>query len=358
MAYTLYENLGGPNDVLLKIRDFLVLQNWTILNNCTPDLDIFGSGESDGLVLAAKMKEVYAIFRSANGKVIFDHQENSENAYGIGLTSATDYTVNPSSGLWYDQPNVVVNGAKEAIGAGIPVNKEHNYRLYCNFVDDSGIMATFSLEITKGVFQHMAIGETNKVGRWSGGTIFSASKSSYSMFPAGWSEDQIAQKSNHLFGMSASPSTYLRADIDAAPLRQNPVLWAAAGPASGQNSTGKILGTPAVNLDCLNAAWFPKIPHHAYLQSQSSSDYGRNVNTLNCISVNLPIALYVQRDPDSLMNFSQVGYVPGVYSISMRNVAPASVYEISYPKSGNLHQAFPIVRRAGMFGYDGISVMQ
>ena len=106
-------------------------------------------------------------------------------------------------------------------------------------------------------------------------------------------------------------------------------FWACAGHAGGECGTGKILATPVTNLNCLNAAWFPKASYYAYLQSQSAEDYGRNVNILNCISVNLPIALFIQRGPDVLMNFSQVGYVPAVYAISMRNVTPGSCYEIS-----------------------------
>lgn len=358
MAYQMYENLGGPNDVLEKIRDFLVGKGFTVLNNCTADLDIFGGGAADGIVLAVKKRDVYAIFRTANGIVIFEDQINSGNAFGIGLTCATNYTANPPSGQWFDQPNVVVNTAQKAIGAGIPAKQAGNYRLYCNYTDDPAMMAVFTLEIEPGLFQHLAFGETQKVGAWGGGTIFSGSRSSYSMFPIGWGVDQLANGSNHLFGMSADASTFLRIDVDAAPLRQNPVLWAAAGPANGNCGTGKILASSLTNLNAIGSGWFPRVPHYGYLQSQTETDYGRNVNTLNCISVNLPLALYVQRDPDSLMNFSQVGYVPGVYSISMRNVAPASVYEISYPRSGNLHQVFPHVKRAGMFGYDGISIMQ
>jgi len=115
---------------------------------------------------------------------------------------------------------------------------------------------------------------------------------------------------------------------------------------------------PVANIDCINAGWFPKIPHYGYLQSQTSADTGRNVNTLNCITVNLPLAVYVLRDPDGLANFSQCGYVPGVYFISTRNVAPAQTYTINYPESGTLYQAFPQTSRGGPMGYDGISIKQ
>lgn len=359
MAYTLYENLGGPNDVLAKMRDFFVLKNWTVLANCITDYCIDGQGSSDGKLLAVKKNDVYAVLRSANGKMIFEAQANSNNAHGIGLMCATNFTPNPPSGYWYDQPNAPrdVNTQKQ-IGVGIPVKPSGNVRLYCNAIEEPKPMVVFSLEVVAGVFCHMAVGEVEKVGKWSGGTVFSASRSSYNMFPSDWTADILTNGSNHLFGFSSDPSTFLRIDIDAAPLRDQPVLWAAAGPATGTGATGKILASMVVNTDTMNAGYFPKVPHYGYLQSQSASDYGRNVNTLNCISVNLPIMFFVQRDPDSLMNFSQVGSVPGVYQISMRNVAPGSCYEKSYPRSGYLHQALPHVQRAGRFGYDGISIKQ
>ena len=92
--------------------------------------------------------------------------------------------------------------------------------------------------------------------------------------------------------------------------------------------------------------------------SENATDTGRNVNTLNCITVNMNLICYVIRDPDALRNFSPVGYVPGVYFVSMRNVAPAQCYEISYPTSGGLHQVFPYTRRRGVFGMDGFAVKQ
>lgn len=356
MAYTLYENLGGPNDVLAKMRDFFALKNWTVLANCIADLPISGGSGSDGKILAVQKDGIYAVFRSANGQTIFQNQFSG--GYGIGLMCATNYTPNPPSGYWFDQPNAPrdVNTQKQ-IGVGIPANASSNYRLYCNAIEEPKPMVVFSLEVIAGVFHHIAVGEVDKVGKWSGGTVFSSTRSARNMFTGG-SVEGLCSSTNHLFGFSSEPSTYLRIDVDAAPLRDNPVLWAAAGPATGTGCTGKILASTVVNIDTVNASYFPKVPHYGYLESQRADDYGRNVNTLNCISVNLPIMFFVQRDPDSLMNFSQVGDVPGVYEISTRNVAPASCYENSYPKSGNRHQVFPHIKRGVQFGYDGISVKQ
>jgi hypothetical protein len=368
MSYQVFENLGGPNDVLQKMRDYFVSIGWTVLENLTDDLSIDGTGTYDGKRLSVQKDSVIACFRSANGKPIFHTQTNINNAYGIGMTCATNYSSTPISGLWYDQANAPkMKSTQEVIGVGIPVKQSSNLRLYCNRVYDDTMteeaseIVVFSLELEAGYFQHLAVGNTQKIGVWGGGTIFSGSRNSVRMFPSSWTMNMIEQESNHLFGMSKYASTFLRCDIDAAPLRVPSILWASGGQDSTDLNacyTGKILAMGVTNLDCLSASWFPKVPHYGFLQSQSSTDIGRNVNTLNCISVNLPMALYVQRDPDALRNFSQVGYVYGVYAISLRNVTPGQLYEISYPQSGNLHQVFPHCHRRGVFGYDGISIKQ
>ena len=363
MAYQLYSNLAGPDDVLTKMRDFAVANGWTALENLTQDLALDGLGSYDGRRLTLKNGDIYANFRSANGKAIFATQNNATTdlAHGIGLVCSTNYTSTPPSGKWYDQPNATKHVNQEIIGVGIPVNAASNLNLYCNAISDPAVLLIFSLEITKGIFQHLAVAATQKVGAWTGGMIYSGSRNSINMFPSAWDAITIESESNHLFGMSAKASTFLRCDIDAAPLRLNSVLWASAGPDSTSlisGCTGKILATPVCNISTLNESWFPKIPHYGYLQSQDSKDVGRNANTLNCISVNLPIALYVQRDPDALRNYSQVGYVPGLDAISIRNAAAGQTYEISYPNSDNLYQVFPHVKRGGGFGYDGISIKQ
>lgn len=364
MAYQKYTDLLGPNDVLTKMRDFALANGWTVLENLTNDICVDGSGTYDGLRLAIQKGDCIAIFRSANGYKIFKSQINvsADLAHGIGLTCAMAYSSNPPSGYWYDQSNVCKHINQEVIGVGIPAYANKNEALYCNAISDPANLLVFSLELEDGLFQHLAVGTTQKVGSWTGGTFFSGSRNSYNMFPSAMTPTTIEQESNHLFGISAKASTFLRCDIDAAGLRTPAVLWASGGPddssSVGSGYTGKLLALPIINRGTLAAPWFPRVPHYGYLQSQDSTDSGRNANTLNCISVNLPIALYVQRDPDALRNFSQVGYIPGVNAISVKNVSPAQTYEISYPKSGNLYQVFPHIRRGGVFGYDGISIKQ
>lgn len=350
---------GGPTELLNKIRDFASNSGWTVLVE-SDDLPIDGTAMVDGrrLVIQSPDGSVYASFRSANGKTIFKTQINEDNAYGLGLVCSSGFTEHPPSGLWYDQPGATKNYNQEVIGVGMPVHPSNQQAVYFNHISVPSEMILISIETIPGIFQHMAVGQVQKIGSWNGGAIYSASRGSYAMFTQGFNAGQIEAESNHLFGLSNKSSTFLRCDIDSAPLRVPEVLWASGGPNSGTGYTGKMLALPVMNKDCITASWLPKVPHYGYLQSQSSDDTGRNVNTLNCITVNLPLAVYVLRDPDGLANFSQCGYVPGIYFISTRNIAPASVYDIDYPESGTTYQAFPQTRRGGVFGYDGFSVKQ
>jgi hypothetical protein len=356
--------ITSPNDLINKLRDFAVSCQWKVLVE-KDDLPIDGTATSDGrrVVIQSPDGTVNASFRSANGKKIFKTQLNGGNAnsYGLGLLCSSGFTETPASGLWYDQPGATKAINQEIIGVGIPIHPTNQQTVYFNHILDPAEMIVVSVEVVPGSFQHIAVGQMQKIGSGTGGTIYSASRNSYAMFTAGFTQGQLEAESSHLFGMSKTANTFLRYDIDAAPLRTPEVLWAGGGPNTGDVAagyTGKMLALPVTNIDCLSQAWIPKIPHYGYLQSQSSTDTGRNVNTLNCISVNLPIAVYVQRDPDGLQNFSQCGYIPGIYFISTRNVAAGSVYQINYPESGSSYQALPHTSRGGVFGYDGLSIKQ
>jgi len=359
MAYEKHILTGGPNELINLLRAYAVNCGWTILVE-NDDLAIDGSGSIDGrrLVLQSPSGKTFASFRSANGKKIFNTQ--AAVGSGLGLVCAAGFQEFPASGFWYDQPGATKATNQEVVGVGIPVQPATTQTVYFNHIHDPAELILISVEVIDKTYQHMAVGEVQKVGSWTGGTIYSASRNSANMFSA-FDTVSLENNSNHLFGLSQNASTFLRADIDAAPLRVPEVLWASGGPNTGgvtAGYTGKTLALPVMNINCLNAAWLPKVPHYGYLQSQNATDTGRNVNTLNCISVNLPLAVYVQRDPDSLMNFSQCGYVPGVCFISTRNLAPGQIYNVNYPASDTTYQAFPQTRRGGPMGYDGIAILQ
>jgi len=160
--------------------------------------------------------------------------------------------------------------------------------------------------------------------------IFSGSRNSYNMFTssATFEATAIESESVQLFSMTTCAATFLRADIDAAPLRSPSVFWASAGKNDAADIscayTGKQLALPVKTKDVLadeNKGWNAYILDYSLLQSKDTTDTGCNVNTLNCITMNMNLVAYALRDPDGLRNFSPLGYVPGVYFISMRNVA-------------------------------------
>ena len=160
--------------------------------------------------------------------------------------------------------------------------------------------------------------------------IFSGSRNSYNMFTssATFEATAIESESVQLFSMTTCAATFLRADIDAAPLRSPSVLWASAVKNDAADIscayTGKQLALPVKTKDVLadeNKGWNAYILDYSLLQSKDTTDTGCNVNTLNCITMNMNLVAYALRDPDGLRNFSPLGYVPGVYFISMRNVA-------------------------------------
>ncbi|WP_371380912.1 hypothetical protein [Sporomusa aerivorans] len=361
MAYT-KTSITTPNQLLVALSTFATSSGWTVLYE-GDDTPIDGTTGTDGkrLVIQSPGGDTFAHFRAANGKNIFTTHNTTGYMYGVGLTCSTAYTESPTSGKWFDQTGACQMTTGEVIGCGIPIYFNKACNVYFNHISDPAEMITISVELFDGVFQHMAVGETYKIGSWTGGTIFSASRNSANMFVSSMTSQTIEATSDYIFAVNARANTFLRANIDAAPNRSPEVLWGSAGPATATADagyTGKRIALPVFGDDVISNSWYPKIPHYRYIQSQSTTDTGRNVNTLNCISVNLPLAVYVLRDPDALSNFSQVGYVPGIYFISTRNVAPASTYDINYPASGNLFQSFPQTSRGGSLGYDGISIKQ
>lgn len=362
MSYTKFTGLTSPTDIIKKMRDFLKDKDWDILNDCTEDVIVDNDNKKDGgLVLAVRKGSVHAVFRTACGYPIFDNQKNTskgvkfKGATGIGLTSCSSYTPLPSTGYWFDQEDAPRDSAnKQVVGVGIGMPETGDYTLWCNIIESAGLCVMFTIEIYPNVYQHLAFGEIQKVGTWSGGTFISGSKSSYDMFETDYSESILDKNGHIMFGYNKIANTYVLCDVDAAP--ENGIYWAAACAADAVGATGKILASQIMDVDLVQAA--PKVPHYGYFQSQKPTDFGRNINTLNCITVNLPLAMFVQRDPNSLMNFSMIGYIPGIYAVSLRNTAPTYSYEINYSKYGNLHQVFPHVRKKGRFGYDGIAIMQ
>ena len=79
MSYQEYSNLATPNDVLLKIAEFVTAKGYSVVENAVDDLNIYNMSSTDGkkLVFRSRNSEYFYILRSANGTNIFGVADES-----------------------------------------------------------------------------------------------------------------------------------------------------------------------------------------------------------------------------------------------------------------------------------------
>lgn len=239
----------------------------------------------------------------------------------------------------------------------------NTYDLYCNNIVYPEDVVSFSLvrnqnDKEKNYYQttHLIFGKLTKYDYWKGGVFFTGSANHTMIATAGYcyTDDDIADRYIlPVFSSGKVSNTYLRADIDEAPLDdRGSVLWASSGT---DNETGKKLSLP-LRLDENGNG---KIPHYYYMQSHGRLDWGKNINTLNNYTVNMPLYFSVLRDRDDDNEYSAAGYVEGIYFCCLLNMQTTFLYNIMYPTPHNIYQVFPARgQRRGVNGFDGISIQQ
>ena len=376
MAYKEYNNLSSPDEVLTTIANYVKEKGYEVVQDVVDDLNIYDRTTTDGKKFVFKdiTKNYFICLRSANGTQIFgdsldSKQDNATKStdvgfYGIGMTVAEGYS---NAKRWYAQYNApVVLETTEVLGVWMPVpetidGKYVKYTLFCNEVTLPSNTLVFSLMKEDDTYKqcaHLAFCNLFKFEEWVGGALFSGSSNKYDMGSAYLCFNHTIEADATILPLFCSntthSNTFLRIDIDEATssVRGN-IFWASSG---AMNETGKRLSLPirTASYDATNG----KIPNYYWLQSKDRLDSGKNVNTLNCITVNLPLFVAVLVDPDNLENYASVGTISGVYFVSMLNMQTGCTYEMSYPKSGDLVQAFPMGKRRGHYGFDGISINQ
>lgn len=233
-----------------------------------------------------------------------------------------------------------------------------SYTLYCNNVrtpTDSLVFTIVKEDDTYHQCVHLVYSDVYKYDFWDGGALFSGSSvkslmgDDVNVFNHDITSDRFILP---VLSSGTKSNTFLRIDIDEAPTQlRGGVLWASSGT---DNITGKPMSLPIRTANGMNGV----IPNYYPLQSHSRLDWGRNVNTLNCITLDLPMFVCVRIDPDQENIYACVGNISGIWCISTLNMQTAGVYERSYPKSNDLCQIFPHGKRRGKYGFDGISVKQ
>lgn len=404
MAHVSYSGLQNPDEVIEKMYEFLVAKGFTVAQPLRDDVNIFDKSTVDGkqFVILDTSGDYFVSFRSSNGTQIFgitddaamdlatkvsanNNSLDTQQYRGIGMTISEGYS---SLARWYNQFRVPVNhNGLYAQGIWMPMPRlaihqttpiEYNktqptfagttstckYTLHCNCVLHPGYTVLFSLVKEDSEYYqvtHMGFGYLNKYDSWIGGIFMTGSANqtminSYKVY----NDFDPSNSANHntdsyilpILSSSNTTTTYLRINIEEAisDWRGN-IYWASSGT---DNITGKKLSLPIRTSTSTNG----EIPHFWYLQSHGRLDWGRNINTLNCITVNMPLYFAIQVDPDMLNNFSAVGVPSGIYFCCMLNMQTGHTYEISYPDSNDLCQVFPMGRRRGGYGYDGIAFRQ
>lgn len=371
MAYVSYPNLATVDEVFASMIDYITSLGYNIVQTSVDDLNIYDRGSSDGkkFCFQNKTQEYFILLRTVNGTQVFGTTNDSSmdvaspsrnaNFTGIAMTVSEGYSV---TARWYNQYRVPkAAGAQQVYGVFLPIDTKNNYTytLYCNNVSKPSDTLVFTLMKENDTYKqvaHLSYCDVNKYDTWDGGAMFTGS-CSLSTMASGincWQHTQTADSYiQPIYSSGTNSNTFLRIDIDDAPLlARGEIHWASSGTA---NETGKKLSLPIRTGENMNG----KIPHYFYLQSKSRLDGGKNVNTLNCITIDLPLYAAVMVDPDVLENYAAVGNVNGVYFVSLLNMQTAEVYEISYPESGKLNQVFPAQgKRRGNMGFDGISIQQ
>ena len=399
MAYVKYTDLETPDEVLTKMAEYITSRGYTIIEPLKEDTNIYDRSSVDGkkFVFMDRTQTYYVHLRSFNeiwpfgttDDAYMDIQTpNVDYKYqGIAMTVSEGYS---KTQRWYNQYLVPINfRGKDVQFVCIPIpsraelnsngtnNENYNlnkYTLYCNNIvepSDTLIFSVVAENVGGDAYRghdyravHLACGMLRKYDSWEGGFWFTGStvpsmiKSAYDLFAKSSLEDEDAFyeiKDSGILPILSSGSvsnTFLRIDIDDAPKESRGYIrWASSGT---DNVTGKPMSMPVR----VSGGGNGLIPHYANMQSQNKLDWGRNINTLNCITLNMPNYMAVRVDPDVLDNYAACGQVTGIYYVSMLNMQTSYLYEMSYPRSQDLCEVFSYSMRRGRFGFDGISIRQ
>ena len=399
MAYVKYTDLETPDEVLTKMAEYITSRGYTIIEPLKDDTNIYDRSSVDGkkFVFMDRTQTYYVHLRSFNeiwpfgttDDAYMDIQTpNVDYKYqGIAMTVSEGYS---KTQRWYNQYLVPLNlRGKDVQFVCIPIpsraelnsngtnNENYNlnkYTLYCNNIvepSDTLIFSVVAENVGGDAYRghdyravHLACGMLRKYDNWEGGFWFTGStvpsmiKSAYDLFAKSSLEDEDAFyeiKDSGILPILSSGSvsnTFLRIDIDDAPKESRGYIrWASSGT---DNVTGKPMSMPVR----VSGGGNGLIPHYANMQSQNKLDWGRNINTLNCITLNMPNYMAVRVDPDVLDNYAACGQVTGIYYVSMLNMQTSYLYEMSYPRSQDLCEVFSYSMRRGRFGFDGISIRQ
>ena len=237
----------------------------------------------------------------------------------------------------------------------------YKYDLYCNEVvfgeSDNSSIIIFSLVKASGTYYqttHLLVGDIIKYDTWNGGVIFSGSANRYNMIACNnvYSDSNKTKVTYPLLGSTDITNTYLM--ISAVRVTDG-AGWASSGT---DNITGLKMSLPIRDGSVTNMTGNGVVKNYKFLQSANRLDWGKNVSVVTGSTTDLPIDISVITKPLQFNNYACVGRIYGIYFISLLNTQTAGVYGINKVISDVKCQVFPMERRRGYYGYDGISILQ
>jgi len=289
-----------PHQLLDALRVFAVNNGWTELRF---DPDVTGHS------LSLSKSGLYFHLCS----VLYD-QLSSRYGFvtGIWLIGSTGFDVNKS---WWDQPGSIVNPnyvnyntryRAEACGL-FEVSTFNTYHL---FSASSPELIMLVVEVSPGVYHHLAFGELTKFGNYDGGAFVSGSFVSDAYIYTYPNDYIFGYASDRHFGLPFNDfksygGNFILANVDGA---MNWYSVCSISPLTGKRAKAIWEKGMSTTNNSLARNWYERVP-----------------NTLNGITPTIPFYLFVER-PSGF--FSPFGYTDHLRYINITNYAPTEVFTL------------------------------
>lgn len=318
---------NGPNDMLIKLRDFASAQGWTVRRDVAA---------GNGREVCLSKGSAYFNLRSYEGENITINGSGSANRYGIAINGSDGYA---SGSAWDRQPGfpenrspTATNQAQANLTMPIHYGPFPSYHLFAP--DDKCIY--LELEVASTIYQRLGFGSLDlfNPAALGGGRFFYATGGSHgtqSISSSTWLGSEI---DNGSYAMEEVP--FRGADINTNALRAGSFLRASFDSfdnwcGSGRSSTSTTQAQVAQGGGC----------HDKYLRDLSP-------NPLNGVGVLLPNIVSVLRGNEYL---NPVGVMPGLRYMDMTLYQPGEEFSLGT----DIWKVYPWYQKGGRSWQRGIA---
>lgn len=374
----------SPNDLLEKLKTFLETNGWKINKY---DYEI----KTETVTSSTKVLHVrhpndanlninFKTFLNEDTITSKDFNQTSPSNYGIGVYCSTGFD---AAKAWDYQPgypgvnSIVTCNAEAAVvidpKTGLPVPPKSCYcgiplsgtsigNYYFLLSTSPAYLYVFVEPVAgKGIYEYIHVGNLVKVGSWTGGYFVSASRGKYNLFTWTGDMDRLDQyelQNYRPYSEVDYSNLFVYGNIDATTgwMSNTKTQGAEINCGTGRKCSG-IVDPGVANVPSykflLGSGSRKTIPYTgAFLVEPDET--GVLCNEFNSTSVLLPLYVYAVRDPGTWGKVSVIGYPPNMYMCNIKYLAVGGSYELDH--TGQHFMTFPMSKKGGMYGYDGIAV--